>query len=257
MLPEVGEAGQIKLLKSKVLLPRRRRARLAGVGSTWRRPASARSASSTTTWSTRRTCSGRSSTRTDRVGMPKVESAKKTLAGLNPDVKVIPHKTAPDVGERPRHHRGLRPHRRRRRQLPDALPARTTRRSSSASRSCTRRSSASRARSRRSFPAQGPCYRCLYPAPPPPDMAPSLPGGRRARRAAAASSARCRPPRRSSSSSASARRSPGACSCSTRSKTKFRELKLPPRSRRARPAATGVEPENIELIDYEQFCAVR
>ena len=63
MLPEVGEAGQAKLLQSKVLLPRRGRARRAGgpvPGGGRRRHASA---SSTTTWSTRRTCSARSSTR--------------------------------------------------------------------------------------------------------------------------------------------------------------------------------------------------
>src|ERR1051325_7412708 len=30
---------------------------------------------------------------TDRVGLPKVESARKAIAGLNPDVKVIPHQT--------------------------------------------------------------------------------------------------------------------------------------------------------------------
>ena len=63
-------------------------------------------------------------------------------------------------------------------------------------------------------PHVGPCYRCLYPAPPPPELAPScaeggvlgvLPG----------SSAHCRPARPSSSSSAPARPSPAACSCST------------------------------------------
>ena len=60
---------------------------------------------------------------TDRVGMPKVESAKVAIAKLNPDVKVIGHQTRLDVGERARHHQGLRRHRRRRGQLPDALPA--------------------------------------------------------------------------------------------------------------------------------------
>ncbi|MSO92022.1 MAG: molybdopterin-synthase adenylyltransferase MoeB [Rhodospirillales bacterium] len=30
---------------------------------------------------------------TDTVGMPKVESARRTLAGINPDIKVVPHRT--------------------------------------------------------------------------------------------------------------------------------------------------------------------
>jgi rhodanese-related sulfurtransferase len=94
----------------------------------------------------------------------------------------------------------------------------TTRRSSSASRSCTRRSSASKARSRRSCrtPREGPCYRCLYPDPPPPGMAPScqeagvlgvLPGHRR--HAAGQRGAQDHPRRR-----ADAER--GGCWCSTR-----------------------------------------
>ena len=33
-------------------------------------------------------------------------------------------------------------------------------------------------------PHEGPCYRCLYPEPPPPELAPSLRRGRRAGRAA-------------------------------------------------------------------------
>jgi rhodanese-related sulfurtransferase len=61
MLPEVGEVGQGKLLDAKVLC-----LGAGGLGSpsacTWRRPGSARSAWSTTTWSTRATCSARSST---------------------------------------------------------------------------------------------------------------------------------------------------------------------------------------------------
>ena len=44
------------------------------------------------TSSTRRTCSGRSSTRPAAIGTPKVESAAKAIAELNPDVKVVPHK---------------------------------------------------------------------------------------------------------------------------------------------------------------------
>ena len=54
LLPEIGVEGQLKLLNSKVLL-----LGAGGLGSTWRPPGSARSASSTTTWSTPPTCSAR------------------------------------------------------------------------------------------------------------------------------------------------------------------------------------------------------
>ena len=63
-------------------------------------------------------------------------------------------------------------------------------------------------------PYEGPCYRCLYPTPPPPELAPGLLRGRRARRRARASSACSRPTRRSRSCSGSARRWPAGCSCS-------------------------------------------
>ena len=71
MLPEMGEAGQTKLLQLEGAAARRRRARLAGgalPGGGRRRH---RSASSTTTWSTRRTCSGRSSTPPIASGCPR------------------------------------------------------------------------------------------------------------------------------------------------------------------------------------------
>ena len=54
----------------------------------------------------------------------------------------------------------------------------------SASPTSTAASSASRARRACSTRARGPCYRCLYPEPPPPGLVPSLRRGRRARRAA-------------------------------------------------------------------------
>ena len=63
-------------------------------GSTWRRPASARSASSTTTWSTRRTCSGRSCTRPTGSACPRSSRRRSRSRKLNPDVKVI---GAPDA----------------------------------------------------------------------------------------------------------------------------------------------------------------
>ena len=95
MLPEIGEAGQIKLLESKVLC-----LGAGGLGSpaasTSRRRASARSASSTTTSSTRRTCSARSSTRWTASACPRSSRPSRRIAKLNPDVKVIGHQTRLD-----------------------------------------------------------------------------------------------------------------------------------------------------------------
>ena len=86
LIPEVGEEGQQKLLDVARAPDRRRRARLARRRSTSPPPASARSGSSTTTSSTSRTSSARSSTRPSALGEPKVDSAKRTIEALNPDV---------------------------------------------------------------------------------------------------------------------------------------------------------------------------
>ena len=59
----------------------------------------------------------------DRVGDRKVDSAKKTLTALNPEVNVVDVRHAARCRQRARHHRRLRRHHRRRRQLPVALPA--------------------------------------------------------------------------------------------------------------------------------------
>ena len=78
---------------------------------------------------------------------------------------------------RPREHHGdparLRRRRRRPRQLPDPLPAQRRLGAAAGSRSCRPRSSASRASCRCSSPTTGPCYRCLFPVPPPAELAPS------------------------------------------------------------------------------------
>jgi molybdopterin/thiamine biosynthesis adenylyltransferase len=86
--PEVGEAGQAKLLKSKVLLlgagglgsPAALYLAAAGVGTLGIVDADVVDASNLQ----RQILHG-----TSRVGTPKVESAKKTLTDLNPDVKVV------------------------------------------------------------------------------------------------------------------------------------------------------------------------
>ena len=88
LLPEVGEAGQAKLLKSKVLLlgagglgsPAALYLAAAGVGTLGVVDADTVDASN---------LQRQIIHTTSRVGMPKVESAAKTIAELNPDVKVV------------------------------------------------------------------------------------------------------------------------------------------------------------------------
>jgi molybdopterin/thiamine biosynthesis adenylyltransferase/rhodanese-related sulfurtransferase len=88
LLPEVGEVGQAKLLKSKVLMigagglgsPAGLYLAAAGIGTLGLVDADAVDASNLQ----RQVLHA-----TSRVGMPKVESAAKTLSDLNPDVKVV------------------------------------------------------------------------------------------------------------------------------------------------------------------------
>ena len=99
LLPEVGEAGQAKLLDAKVLLHRRRRPRLAGgvlPRRGRRRHARHRRHDVVDLSNLQRQILHTN----DRVGMPKVESARQTLKALNPDVKVDRLPGAPDLRER-------------------------------------------------------------------------------------------------------------------------------------------------------------
>src|SRR6202161_1113608 len=90
LLPEVGEAGQAKLLKSRVLLlgagglgsPAALYLAAAGVGTLGLVDLDTVDASN---------LQRQILHATSRVGMPKVESAAKALAELNPDVKVVPY----------------------------------------------------------------------------------------------------------------------------------------------------------------------
>ncbi len=121
MLPEMGEAGQIKLLKSKVLLPRRRRARLAGGAL----PGGGRRRHDRV----RRRRHGRRVEpaaadhpldRSHRDAQGRIGGDRHLQA--EPRREGHPAQDAARLGQRPRHHQGLRPDRRRRRQLPDPLP---------------------------------------------------------------------------------------------------------------------------------------
>src|SRR4051794_36799940 len=88
MLPEIGEKGQEKLLKSRVLLlgagglgsPAALYLAAAGVGTIGLIDADTVDASNLQ----RQILHG-----TDRLGMPKVDSAEKTIKNLNPDVNVV------------------------------------------------------------------------------------------------------------------------------------------------------------------------
>jgi molybdopterin/thiamine biosynthesis adenylyltransferase/rhodanese-related sulfurtransferase len=90
LLPEVGEVGQAKLLRSKVLLlgagglgsPAALYLAAAGVGTLGIADADVVDASN---------LQRQILHATSRVGTPKVESAKKALTDLNPDVKVVAH----------------------------------------------------------------------------------------------------------------------------------------------------------------------
>ena len=101
-------------------------------------------------------------------------------------------------------------------------------------------------------PHEGPCYRCLFPQPPPPELAPScaeggvlgvLPGRDRLAPGERGAEARARDRR--------AARSDGCCS-STRSTATFDEVAL-----RRDPDLPGLRrhPTITEYIDYVEFCA--
>jgi molybdopterin/thiamine biosynthesis adenylyltransferase/rhodanese-related sulfurtransferase len=181
LLPEVGEAGQAKLLASKVLLlgagglgsPAALYLAAAGVGTLGVVDADVVDASN---------LQRQIIHATSRVGTPKVDSAAKTIAELNPDVKVVPHKermTSANVERlfqaydvvidgtdnfptrylvndasvwlgKPVVHGSIF---RFDGQVTTFVPA--------------------KAAKKLGLPDSSPCYRCLYPEPPPPHLAPS------------------------------------------------------------------------------------
>ena len=89
-----------------------------------RRPASARSASSTTMCVSLSNLQRQIIHRTDKIGAPKVESARETLAALNPHVAVVPHEMRLTAENARELHRRLRRRRRRLRQFRHALSRR-------------------------------------------------------------------------------------------------------------------------------------
>ena len=171
LVPEIGLEGQMKLLDAKVLLlgagglgsPTALYLAAAGVGTLGLVDDDVVDASN---------LQRQVIHNTERIGMAKTESARLAIEALNPDVEVIEHNGRLDSDNVIELLSGLRRDRRRRRQLPDPLPAQ---RCLGAAHKpvVSARSSPSTGRSRPSCPFEGPCYRCLYPTPPPAELAPS------------------------------------------------------------------------------------
>jgi sulfur-carrier protein adenylyltransferase/sulfurtransferase len=171
LLPEVGEDGQAKLLQAKVLMvgagglgsPSAYYLAAAGVGTLGIIDNDVVDISN---------LQRQILHANDRVGMSKVESAKKTLEGLNPDVKVIPYQaklTSENILDILEEYDlvvdGC-----------DNFPTRYL-----VNDACVLSGKPNVHGSIFQFdgqatvfyPGKGPCYRCLYPEPPPAEMAPS------------------------------------------------------------------------------------
>ena len=171
LLPEVGEDGQAKLLQAKVLLvgagglgsPAAYYLAAAGVGTLGIIDNDVVDISN---------LQRQILHANDRIGMPKVESAKKTLEGLNPDVKVIPYQaklTSENIMEIIKDYDlvidGC-----------DNFPTRYL-----VNDACVLTGKPNvhgsifqfEGQATVFYPGKGPCYRCLYPEPPPAEMAPS------------------------------------------------------------------------------------
>jgi molybdopterin/thiamine biosynthesis adenylyltransferase/rhodanese-related sulfurtransferase len=171
MLPEVGEAGQAKLLASKVLLlgagglgsPAAMYLAAAGVGTLGMVDADVVDASNLQ----RQIVHG-----TSRLGEPKVDSAERTLKDLNPDVRVVKFQERLDSSNVDRIFGdfdvvvdGC-----------DNFPTRYLVNDASIflGKPVVHGSIFRFEGQVTTFaPRRGPCYRCLYPEPPPPHLAPS------------------------------------------------------------------------------------
>jgi molybdopterin/thiamine biosynthesis adenylyltransferase/rhodanese-related sulfurtransferase len=171
LLPEVGEEGQAKLLQAKVLLvgagglgsPAAYYLAAAGVGTLGIIDNDVVDISN---------LQRQILHANDRVCTPKVESAKKTLEALNPDVKVIPYQaklTSENIMDMIKDYDlvvdGC-----------DNFPTRYL-----VNDACVLAGKPNvhgsifqfEGQATVFYPGKGPCYRCLYPEPPPAEMAPS------------------------------------------------------------------------------------
>jgi molybdopterin/thiamine biosynthesis adenylyltransferase/rhodanese-related sulfurtransferase len=253
MLPEVGEAGQVKLLKSKVLClgagglgsPSGLYLAAAGVGTIGFVDDDTVDASN---------LQRQILHATDRVGLPKVESARRAIAGLNPDVKVVPHQTrlsSENVLDIIKDYDLIV-------DGADNFPTRYLLNDAALKLGKpVVHASIYRFEGQVTtfIPYEGPCYRCLYPSPPPADMAPSCQeagvlgvlcgviGSLQANEAIKILLGIGKPLN-------------GRLLMFDALGLKFREMKLR-RDPTCPTCGEGVKPENIELIDYQEFCNVR
>ena len=171
LLPEVGEVGQAKLLASKVLLlgagglgsPAALYLAAAGVGTLGLVDADVVDASN---------LQRQILHATSRVGMPKVDSAEKAIVDLNPDVKVVKFQERLTSANVERIFEGF--------DVVvdgcDNFPTRYLVNDASVflNKPVVHGSIFRFEGQVTTFvPRQGPCYRCLYPEPPPPHLAPS------------------------------------------------------------------------------------
>ncbi|HVY37179.1 MAG TPA: molybdopterin-synthase adenylyltransferase MoeB [Polyangia bacterium] len=253
MLPELGEAGQVKLLKSKVLLlgagglgsPAGLYLAAAGVGTLGFVDDDVVDASN---------LQRQILHATDRVGMPKVDSAAAAIAKLNPDVKVIAHQTrlsSENVLDIIKDYDLIV-------DGADNFPTRYLI-NDAALKLMKPVVDGSIYRFDGTvttfLPFNGPCYRCFYPEPPPPDMAPScqeagvlgvLCGVIGSLQAVEAIKVLLGIGKTLS----------GRQLVFDALALKFREFKRP-HDPTCPVCGTGKKPEDIALIDYQQFCNVR
>ncbi len=170
LIPEVGAEGQARLLDSKVLFvgagglgsPAMMYLAAAGVGTIGIVDFDVVDASN---------LQRQIIHRTDRVGMRKVESAEMTITGLNPDVKVVPHEVMlgdDNVEELIAGYDLIL-------DGTDTFETRYTLNDAAVKAGIpVVHASVFRFEGQLTVfkPYDGPCYRCLYPTPPPPELAP-------------------------------------------------------------------------------------
>jgi molybdopterin/thiamine biosynthesis adenylyltransferase/rhodanese-related sulfurtransferase len=175
LIPEVGEAGQLRLLQSRVLLigagglgsPAALYLAAAGVGTLGMVDADIVDESN---------LQRQIIHNTERLGMPKTESAAKTLTLLNPDVTVVEHRerlTSENVDELLAGYDVVV-------DGTDNFPTRYLLNDASLKhRIPVVHASIFRFEGQLTVfnPYEGPCYRCLFPQPPPPELAPSCAEG--------------------------------------------------------------------------------
>jgi sulfur-carrier protein adenylyltransferase/sulfurtransferase len=171
LLPEVGVEGQLKLLDSKVLL--------VGAGGLGAPSAFYLAAAGVGTLGIvdddvvdETNLQRQVIHNTERVGMPKTESARLSIEALNPEVEVLEHRTRLDAGNVLETIEGY--------DIvvdgADNFPTRYLLNDASVR---LRKPVVSASilgfdgQISTFVPYEGPCYRCLYPVPPPPEMAPS------------------------------------------------------------------------------------